>query len=127
MRPFLFCALVSIGIGIADTAWSDQCQLITESQARAAASQVHVGSQVSDYCEPCGDKKPNEPYIVKSVEARPAKPFWKASDWELIINGESVDLAYTFVESRTMVGRFINLAMVSGCSTTQVPPWFDLT
>ena len=112
---------LGIALGTASVvARADQCAWVPEKQARAAAERLHPGDKVRDFCEPCNEKGPGRARLVRSVDVRRVKS--AEEYWELVVNGQPVDFAYLFVESREEPGRFDNVARLSDCPATGVSP-----
>ena len=88
---------------------ADQCALNSATTAEAAAKLVPPGSRVLEFCEPCRERAPGTPYIVKTVAVRGG---------ELLVNGSAVDLAYLFVE--TSKTEYKNVGVATGCGASRV-------
>jgi hypothetical protein len=91
-------------------AHADQCQLNATTVAEAAAKLVKAGSRVLEFCEPCGDRAPKQPYTVSKVAVRQQR--------ELVVNGAGVDLAYLFIE--TAKNEFKNVGLATSCGAAKV-------
>ena len=91
-------------------AHADQCQLLdaaTAARVKAIVAQPH---RFAELCEPCGEKVPGVPFSPHTIELGD----------ELMLDGKSRDLAYTYVE--TDASRFENLAVLAGCQVAGVSP-----
>lgn len=101
--------ILSIVLATAGTAYADQCQWVPP--AIAAKAQKHLANhpKVLQFCEPCGDKAPGLPQTVERIELVTPERGYK----EMYINGESVDLAYTYVQ--TAPSTYSNLGMLVDC------------
>ena len=86
-------------------AHADQCALNDAKVNANAAKLVTVGSRVLEFCEPCRERVPHSPYVVKTVEVKAR---------EVFINGKPQDLAYLYV----LRGRdeYKNVGALAGCS-----------
>jgi len=112
-------AVVLLGTSIAH---ADQCQLINKSIAARAKAELELHPKFVEYCELCGETTPGAPQVATEVTLH-AEPDFGASR-EVFVNGQSIDLAYTFVEKG---GVFRNLAELVHCeahgvSSVIVPP-----
>ncbi len=92
---------------------ADQCELVDADVGQRAATAI-AGShaRVLSYCAPCGDPLPaigaaHTPHDVRYVAG------------SVVIDGASVDLAYTYLEVAPNV--FENVALRTGCSAFDVP------
>lgn len=95
------------------SALADQCQLITAAQAKQAALLMQKGSEVVSLCEPCGEKAASAKIsVVSSAKAKDAD-YQKYQ--EVLVNGKSVDLAYTFV--KVAPNKYVNVSKVVGCDS----------
>ncbi len=91
--------------------FADQCAYISKSQAKKALGMALKGRVIESLCEPCGQTEPE--YIdVKSIGIRDVN---YDSFWELQVNGEGVDLAYTYIDGQ-------NLSKLSDCPSQGVSP-----
>lgn len=96
------------------SAHADQCAWNDEAHAAKAEAILAKHPKVIAYCEPCGDKAPGEPTIAREVSV--ATP--EGSYREVSINGQPVDLAYTFVQVSST--KYKNLAKMVGCPASGV-------
>lgn len=94
---------------------ADQCAYVDKEQALAAVSRLNLGQTVYEYCQPCGDRRPQPlPIEVLSASTTGYKDYW-----EVKINNSGIDLAYTFVDAG-IKNQKINLAAVVGCPAVDV-------
>ena len=105
---------ITIVLALAGTAYADQCEWIDAKVAAKAQKQLASHPKVIAFCEPCGEKAPGTPEVAASVELGTPEAGYK----DVRINGNPVDLAYTFVQ--TSPGTYKNLAMLAGCEATGV-------
>lgn len=102
------------------TARADQCAWVDKHVAERAHELVAQAPNVIAFCEPCGDQAPGAPVAVTSYAiGEPDSGFG-----ELSINGASVDLAYTYVQ--TSPTEYTNLALLAGCPATGVSPSLEV-
>lgn len=125
MKPstFLMATMTLGGTFVASEAQADQCAYINESQATAALRFVKPGMVVRAYCEPCGEHVPaaSRATTVTTAVVRPAG--MQGEYAEVAINGEGIDLAYTFVPYE---GDYVNLASLAECPAQGVSKKLDL-
>lgn len=86
------------------SAFADQCQLISKSEAKKALNLVVGSEKVELLCELCGEEAPKS----VSVQSIGIEKSGFGETWELKVNGKSADLAYTYVNGH-------NLAQIVGC------------
>jgi hypothetical protein len=99
----------------AGTARADQCAYLDRSTALRAADEIRRHPTLVELCEPCGDRVPGVPATATSVVVRPVD---EGRFFEVAVDGDGIDLAYTFVQSTAE--RYRNLAAVAGCPATGV-------
>lgn len=98
----------------AQSARADQCAWNDEAHAAKAEAILAKHPKVIAYCEPCGDKAPGEPVIAREVSVATPQDAYR----EVSINGQAVDLAYTFVQVSST--KYKNLAKMVGCPASGV-------
>jgi hypothetical protein len=103
------CLLIST-----QTARADQCAWNEAAHATKAEAILAKHPKVIAYCEPCGDKAPGEPVIARDVSVTTPQGDYR----EVSINGQAVDLAYTFVQVSGT--KYKNLAKMVGCPASGV-------
>lgn len=120
MRPALVLALLAaVWSGAAPASVPpparDQAYVVPLPVAKAALAVLSRHGLVVWYCEPCGDAAPSAS-SVHSIEVRP----WDddPSLWVVWVNGQGVDLAYTYVPVGDE-GQAVNLALVAGMADLQ--------
>lgn len=96
---------------------ADQCAVVSREQAQSAVRQLPKGTLFVTYCEPCGDKKPSVPDMVSISES---KPWQTPPQYEVVVNGKSVDLAYLYVQKAAGDTHYVNAASLGGCQTQGV-------
>lgn len=99
---------------LSNPAHADQCQIISKTQALAAVERINIGDSVQHWCEPC-DEKASKTVKVTALEVHSGE-----SGWEVAINGEPIDLAYTFVKSASEDFAYVNLALLANCPASDV-------
>lgn len=101
------------------SAFADQCQWNTASDAESARALINLHKDVMFYCQNCGDAKPSFISEVKSVATAQAKMGNQKYPYRTVMltleNGsqQEVDLAYLYV--RTASDIFANTAQLVGC------------
>lgn len=99
------------------TTFADQCSHLTKAVAQAAKeltilSTKNIGGVVT-ICQSCGETevnqiRVNQIYVTHANDSQTPK--------QLLINGEIIDLAYTYVNISPKT--WVNLAMLSECHGT---------
>jgi hypothetical protein len=85
-------------------AFADQAAWVTKKQADAALAVLSGQKEVRMLCEPCGETVA-KPEAVNSAALNKVD----GENWEVLLNGEGIDLAYVFVRIK---GTWVNLARV---------------
>ena len=92
---------------------------------------VHVGDPIGSLCELCGEQ-PHEQggptfNTVSSLEVK-AWDAGRGDDYEVYVNGKSIDLAYTYIITAETEDHQIatNAAKIVGCATSGVTDTFTL-
>jgi hypothetical protein len=111
MRNVLVLSVVA-ALGAPAIASADRCALNSRSVAERALTIVKQGSTVLEYCEPCGDKAPGKPFVVKSIENK---------DGRVLVNGSVRSLAYLFVKGGAE--HYQNVGIMSRCGARDVSAW----
>lgn len=111
---FAFCFIFMSSIN----SFADQCITVTKQSALIALSYLKQGTLIYNYCPPCGDNSP-KPGIVQNVQI--FKLDFSSADSEIFVNGEVIDLAYTYVP--ILGGKYRNLAFIVRCPSTDVPEY----
>jgi hypothetical protein len=94
---------------------ADQAAHINQADAIKASAFLKGKKQITHYCAPCGTGI-NEVIQIKSVESVPAND---KDLWEVKVNEEGIDLAYTYF--LTDSGKWKNLAIEMGIKVVDVP------
>lgn len=111
MKKILLTSIISL---ISTAAFADQCAVVNAQMTSKALSVLKDAQTVHEFCEPCGDVRAQKLFI-RNVSYRA----YDKSNFEILINGKSIDLAYTYVNG-------LNLAKIVGCPTIRVSPAIDL-
>lgn len=113
------CTILCMG---PTAAWSGQAQVLEPAIAETASARIYPGAALRHYCPPCGDTH-WKPIVVKTI-SRDASAV--QGMYEVVVNGDPIDLAYTYVES---ANGWTNLAMDLGIVVEEVPrllgPWLQ--
>jgi len=106
MKKLLTIAILSLFFG---NAFADQCHYVNKKQAQAALKIALETKTIQTLCEPCGENIAQS-LSIKSIGIADVD---FQGYWELQVNGQGLDLAYTYVNG-------MNLATLVSCSTTSV-------
>ena len=98
----------------AGAAVADQQAWVARSDAEVAAAMIPVNGLIRHYCAPCGDTSWKEE-VVRSVEIASTSV---GNYWEVLVNGDGIDLAYVYVETD---GGWRNLAIMLNLEVSDVP------
>lgn len=104
------------GLFAAGTAHADQCEWVSEAEAVKATAILAKKPKLIEFCEPCGDAAPGEPFVPRTVERAAVGDGYQA----VSIDGRSYDLAYTY--AKTTATHYENLAVLVGCHAEGVSP-----
>ena len=90
---------------LAVAAFADQAIYISQKDAVKAAAFLKTKTKITHFCAPCKDGV-REEQDIESVEAGPVdyEDFWGVK-----VNGENIDLAYVYFQTKK--GKWKNLAM----------------
>src|SRR5690606_36509804 len=100
---------------LAVAAFADQAIYISQKDAVKAAAFLKTKTKITHFCAPCNGGVREEQDIV-SVEAGPVN---YEDYWGVKVNGENVDLAYVYFQTKK--GKRKNLAMEMKIKVTDVP------
>ncbi len=109
--PGLMWVLVLLAVGAAS---ADQQAWVARADAEAAASILPPSGLIRHFCAPCGDTSWRDEQVV-SVEVASTG---SGDYWEVLVNGNGIDLAYVYVETD---GGWRNLARMLDLEVTGVP------
>lgn len=122
----VFGGLGMLAATTTETARADQCAWIPEATAKKALTFLQPGQEWLALCEPCGETVTNPGpklrRIGKAVIQATGDPKYR----EIAIDGEAVDLAYTYVHAQGDKTGFTNLALLADCPASGVTrrlPW----
>jgi hypothetical protein len=130
MKISLLLVAASVSLQVS-TAKADQCAWIENGDkyvVKSAKKLLNPDAEFVEYCAPCGDK----PGSVQKVEdsqiefAKMGSDIYNGSAGkpayrEVKVNGKNQDLAYLYVRTGSRV--FANVAMLTGCPVSDVPPF----
>ena len=105
MKALLFVLATTFALPV----FADQCAYVTKQQARKAVIALLNAKEIHTLCEPCGEKVAKK-VVLKSIAMAPTG---YQGTYEVTLNGEGVDAAYTFVNRS-------NLAFATGCPASDV-------
>ena len=98
-------------------ALADRCAYISKQQGITALSRLDIDQTIYKLCEPCGDENARSTLIQDlSLEKVDYQDYW-----QIMVNGEGIDLAYVFVDSR-IENHIVNLAAIADCPAVKVSP-----
>ena len=114
IRAILVSAVLAI---FAVAGYADQAAYITKAQAEKTAAFLKDKKQIRHYCNPCDDKG-DRVEEIGTVEAAPAG---YRQYWEVKVNGEGIDLAYVYFQTKD--GKWKNLAKELDIKVSDVPKY----
>jgi hypothetical protein len=103
---------------LATISFADQQAWVSRGDADRAAVLLPAGSTMRAFCAPCGDETWTEIGVVQVDVSHTGS----GGFWEVQVNGEGVDLAYTYVEHDR---QWQNLALLLGLEASDVPRFLD--
>lgn len=106
--------LCNIAAVCASTVNADQALWNNQAIVDKADKILDYGIEVRHFCPPCGDKT----YRREIVAGKETSAVDTPGQFELLINGEAVDLAYVYVEKD---GKWSNVAKLVGATVDGVP------
>jgi hypothetical protein len=122
MKSLLFL-VPCVAILYNSVAYADQCAYVTKEQAASFAKLVTIGETLYHLCEPCGDS--TETNSEKKIEVTSVG--YRAAGYmdyyEVVINGQAVDLAYIYKETARLDKKnkvLVNAALLVACQTSGV-------
>jgi hypothetical protein len=116
LKLTLFAIILAI---FTTTALADQAAYITRAQAEKAAAFLKNKKQIRHYCAPCDDKGDR----VEEIEMVEAAPAGYQQFWEVKVNGEGIDLAYVYFQTKD--GKWKNLAKELDLKVSDVPKYLE--
>ena len=118
----MFRLFAVVSIFFAGISSADVCSYITKDQAELGAKLLRINPNFVKYCAPCSEKSKAK-IRAEKIEAQPVE---NDQYWAVFVNGENIDLAYTYLDIGEKKG--ISLANLSGCQTPyDVPRMIDIT
>ena len=103
---------------LTNPALADQQAWVSRADADRAAVLLPVGSTMRSFCAPCGDETWTEIRVVQLDVSHTGS----GGFWQVLLNGEGIDLAYTYAQNE---GRWENLALLLGLEAFDVPRFLD--
>ena len=124
MRKYLTILLVlAVSLIWTLSAFADQAAYITEKQAKQAVKLLKKKKRIKQFCEPCNDTE------VETVEIETIEAVKTDTEdyWEVKVNGQGIDLAYTYYEKKK--NKWQNVAMKLKIEVSDVSEYLpdDLT
>lgn len=113
MKKILSTFFVILLLTIA--AFADQAAYITKAEAEKAVALLKDKQQIKHFCNPCDDKE----IKLETIDSIEAVPTGYQGTWEVKINGEGIDLAYVYFETKK--GEWKNVARELKISVEDVP------
>lgn len=110
-------AVLVLSLMLSLSAFADQAAYVTKAQAEKAAAFLKEQKQIRHYCAPCDDKG-DKTEDVTDVSAAPAG---YQDFWEVKVNGEGIDLAYVYFQTKD--GKWKNLAKELDVKVKDVPKY----
>lgn len=118
----MFRLVAIVSLLFASISFADVCSYITKDQAELGAKLLRINPNFVKYCAPCSEKSKTK-IRAEKIEARAVE---NNQYWGVFVNGENIDLAYTYLDIGEKNG--ISLANLSGCQTPyDVPRMIDIT
>lgn len=111
--------ILMLGLMLSFAVFADQAAWITKDEAERTAEFLKDKTQIKHFCAPCDDKSVRPEYIA-TVEAVPTG---SEDYWEVKINGEGIDLAYVYFQTKS--GKWKNLAKEMDVEVDSVPKFLD--
>ena len=110
-----FIAILMLGLMLTCAVFADQAAYITKEEAQKTAEFLKTKTQIKHFCAPCDDKT-IKTEDISTVEAVPTNT---EDYWEVKVNGEGIDLAYVYFQTKS--GKWKNLAMEMDIEVDSVP------
>lgn len=116
MRIASLLATIALCVAIPTAAFADQYAWNDHDVAMKGAAMLAKGRRFIQYCEPCkgGHREPAVEITTKTVVRKASTRYAKDTYYEVVVNGEAVDLAYIFVELEPGSNKFANVAVALG-------------
>ncbi|NJK41173.1 MAG: hypothetical protein HC934_07130 [Acaryochloridaceae cyanobacterium SU_2_1] len=117
MKSITGLSALTLILCLAPAAYADQCSYVSKSQAIAAFNAINLGQNIYHFCENCGDRSPKTEKVQSLSVANTT-----TSDWQVLVNGKGIDLAYTYIEYRNDAQQRLNLALLAACPASGFTP-----
>ncbi len=112
-------AVLVLSLMLSLSALADQAAYVTRAQAEKAAAFLKEQKQIRHFCAPCDDRG-DKTEDITSVEAGLAG---YENYWEVKVNGEGVDLAYVYFQTKD--GKWKNVAKELDIKVKDVPKYLS--
>jgi len=116
---FAAAAVIAAALLLPAPARADQLEWLTPAQAEQAQVVVAGVGVIRHFCKPCGDES-SRPEHVDTAEIMAIED--GDGHWNLLVNGEPVDLAYVYVP---VDGAWRNLGALLKLEPSDVPAKLD--
>lgn len=110
--------LIAMTLVLSASAFADQCSYVSGTMAKRATLLLQNGAEIASLCQPCGEKVSQAQVSVARKVSSGSVNYQNYQ--QVSINGQGVDLAYTYV--KVAPNRYVNVAMAIGCKTQGVSP-----
>jgi len=97
------------------TTFADQAAYITKAEADRAVALLKTQKQIKHFCAPCDDQNVS----LEEIKTIEAVPTGYQNTWEVKINGEGIDLAYVYFQTKK--GKWKNAAKELDIKVQGVP------
>ena len=117
LKKFIAGMMLALFMSLA--VFADQAAWITKEQAEKTAAFLKGKTQIKHFCAPCDDKS------VRTEDISTIEAAATGTDdyWEVLINGEGIDLAYVYFQTKD--GKWKNLAKEMDIDVDDVPKFLD--
>lgn len=112
MLKFAVSLIVLLAV---NSAFADQCSVLTKKEAQQAMQLLSVGSYIGEACEPCGDLGIGKTAEIKSVSFHYSQMH---NGYVVKVNSDFMDLAYTYLNVN--LDTYVNVAKIIGCKSEDV-------
>ena len=112
--------IIFIGYTMCFSVYADQAQRVSKKEATAALQLLNIENihVIQKLCTPCGDQLPQN-IVIDQVSIQDAN--YKGL-WELVVNGQAIDLAYYYVPIKA---RWKNFARAVDIYVDDMPKYLD--
>jgi len=112
--------IIFIGSIIFTASQADQAQRVSQKEVNSAIQLLKTGNiyVIKKLCKPCGEQLPQN-IVIDNMAVQDAN--YKGL-WELVINGQAIDLAYYYVPIQ---GRWVNFARAVDIYVDDMPKYLE--